>query len=70
MPAPTMSRPPAATLMLMPPPSVQSPQKGRGTVWAIEHRFNERSRDEFDDGGGMSISVAAGGRDMVGVDIL
>ena len=31
-----------------PPPSL----KGRGTVWAIEHRFNERSRSEFDDGWG------------------
>jgi DNA repair photolyase len=30
------------------PPAV----KGRGTVWAIEHRFNERSRSEFDDGWG------------------
>ena len=26
--------------------------KGRGTAWAIEHRFNERSRSEFDDGWG------------------
>jgi hypothetical protein len=38
---------PAATLMFVPPPV-----KGRGTVWAIEHRFNERSRSEFDDGWG------------------
>jgi DNA repair photolyase len=37
----------------MPPPSsVQAAVKGRGTVWAIEHRFNERSRQEFDDGWG------------------
>jgi len=39
---------PAATLMFAPPPA----QKGRGTVWAIEHRFTSQSRDEFDDGWG------------------
>ena len=32
-----------------PPPP---PTKGRGTVWAIEHRFAERSRSAFDDGWG------------------
>jgi DNA repair photolyase len=40
---------PSATLMFMPAPGAA---KGRGTVWAIEHRFNERSRAEFDDGWG------------------
>jgi DNA repair photolyase len=40
---------PSATLMFMPAPGAL---KGRGTVWAIEHRFNERSRAEFDDGWG------------------
>jgi DNA repair photolyase len=39
--------PPPATLMLAPSPGSQ---KGRGTVWAIEHRFNERQRSPFDDG--------------------
>ena len=29
-----------------------APAKGRGTVWAIEHRFNNCSRAEFDDGWG------------------
>jgi DNA repair photolyase len=40
---------PAATLMYSPQPSAV---KGRGTVWAIEHRFNALSRSEFDDGWG------------------
>ncbi len=40
---------PSATLMFMP---ASGAAKGRGTVWAIEHRFNERSRAEFDDGWG------------------
>ncbi len=52
MATPTTARPSAATLMFAPPPAAQNPQKGRGTVWAIEHRFNERSRGEFDDGWG------------------
>lgn len=40
--------PPAATLILASPPA----RKGRGTVWAIEHRFESRHRDSFDDGWG------------------
>jgi DNA repair photolyase len=49
-PAPRANRPvarpgPAATLML-------SPLKGRGTVWAIEHRFTTEVHVEFDDGWG------------------
>ncbi len=43
---------PAATLMLMRPPSGAAPAKGRGTVWAIEHRFSQATRQEFDDGWG------------------
>ena len=41
----------AATLML-------SPLKGRGTVWAIEHRFTSDAREEFDDGWGTLEQVA------------
>jgi DNA repair photolyase len=37
--------PPAATLMF-------APLKGRGTVWALEHRFATQQRSEFDDGWG------------------
>jgi DNA repair photolyase len=40
-----MPNTPAATLML-------APVKGRGTVWAIEHRFAEASREALDDGWG------------------
>jgi len=31
---------------------VYAPVKGRGTVWALEHRFNARQRESFDDGWG------------------
>jgi DNA repair photolyase len=41
----------AATLML-------APRKGRGTVWAIEHRFDGADRQAFDDGWG-SLEQAA-----------
>ena len=40
--------PPAATLMYAPIGAL----KGRGTVWALEHRFNTEQRSEFDDGWG------------------
>jgi DNA repair photolyase len=43
---------PNATLMLMRPPSGSGPLKGRGTVWAIEHRFSQDTRQELDDGWG------------------
>ena len=47
----------------MPPPLTQpredttaalvyAPRKGRGTVWAIEHRFTQASHEAFDDGWG------------------
>ena len=36
---------PAATLMF-------APAKGRGTVWALEHRFSSDRREAFDDGWG------------------
>ncbi len=45
-PKPDPTTPPATTL------TTSAPTKGRGTVWAIEHRFNERQRDGFDDGWG------------------
>ena len=38
--------------MFVPRRSAEAPAKGRGTVWAIEHRFSEHSRDDFDDGWG------------------
>ena len=33
--------------------------KGRGTVWALEHRFSTDSRTEFDDGWGTLEQAAA-----------
>jgi len=48
-PAPRAPLPtPPATLMYSP----QATRKGRGTVWAIEHRFSADTRQDFDDGWG------------------
>jgi DNA repair photolyase len=55
---------PAATLMLMRPPSGSAPGKGRGTVWAIEHRFSQDTRQEFDDGWG-TLEQAATAEQLV-----
>jgi hypothetical protein len=57
---------PSATLMLVPPSAV----KGRGTVWAIEHRFNEHSRSEFDDGWGTLEQAALEERQAPGTQVL
>ena len=43
---------PAATLVYMPRHGDGQAQKGRGTVWAIEHRFSQNARSDFDDGWG------------------
>ena len=43
---------PAATLVYMPRHGAGQAQKGRGTVWAIEHRFSQNARSDFDDGWG------------------
>ena len=40
---------PPATLLFVPPAAAL---KGRGTAWALEHRFNERQHTSFDDGWG------------------
>jgi DNA repair photolyase len=42
-------RPPISS---RPPPLQAAPVKGRGTVWAIEHRFSTDQRESFDDGWG------------------
>ena len=44
MPAPSPI-PDSATL-------VYAPRKGRGTMWALEHRFQPDRREAFDDGWG------------------
>jgi DNA repair photolyase len=46
---------PAATLMVAPVGAL----KGRGTVWALEHRFSRDSRAAFDDGWGTLEQAAA-----------
>jgi DNA repair photolyase len=46
---------PSATLMFMP---TASPVKGRGTVWAIEHRYTANSHQSFDDGWGTLVQAA------------
>ncbi|MDO9074763.1 MAG: PA0069 family radical SAM protein [Rubrivivax sp.] len=38
--------------MFVPRLGAEAPLKGRGTAWAIEHRFDERARGDFDDGWG------------------
>ncbi len=45
---------PAATLMYAPVGAL----KGRGTVWALEHRFTTDTRREFDDGWGTLAQAA------------
>ncbi len=45
-------RPPSATLVFVPA------HKGRGTAWAIEHRFSGERRDAFDDGWGTLEQLA------------
>ena len=40
-------------------PSAPVPVKGRGTPWAIEHRFTSQSADPFDDGWGTLEQAAA-----------
>jgi DNA repair photolyase len=42
------SEPPPATLVFMP----RAAHKGRGTAWAIEHRFTSEHHESFDDGWG------------------
>jgi hypothetical protein len=44
---PIQSRPPIQPLVPMPAPGAT---KGRGTAWAIEHRFTTRGGEDFDDG--------------------
>ncbi|MBX3641497.1 MAG: PA0069 family radical SAM protein [Rubrivivax sp.] len=34
------------------PPLVPAPQKGRGTVWALPHRFSSELKEDYDDGWG------------------
>jgi DNA repair photolyase len=42
--------PMTAAHAVAPATTLLAPIKGRGTTWAIEHRFNARTREPFDDG--------------------
>ena len=46
------------------------PLKGRGTVWAIEHRFSTDQRSEFDDGWGTLEQAATEERSAPGTQLL
>ena len=51
-----------ARLRALPGATVFAPRsavKGRGTVWAIEHRFTSESHEAFDDGWGTVIGQLA-----------
>ena len=48
VPATQLAAAPAATLVYMPAAAL----KGRGTAWAIEHRFTGQHHESFDDGWG------------------
>jgi len=39
--------------------AARAPQKGRGTVWAIEHRYSRQSSENFDDGWGTLEQAAS-----------
>lgn len=54
---------PAATLVL-------APLKGRGTAWAIEHRFSAEARSGFDDGWGTLDQAALEVRQAPGTQVI
>lgn len=62
-PAARAAQPPAATLVFAPP-------KGRGTVWAIEHRFAGDARSDFDDGWGTLDQAALEERQAPGTQVI
>ena len=57
------SQAPSATLVL-------APLKGRGTVWAIEHRFSQEARSDFDDGWGTLDQAALEERQAPGTLVI
>jgi DNA repair photolyase len=68
-----MSTKPAQTgSATAPPPAtlVYAPLKGRGTAWAIEHRFASRGRESFDDGWGTLEQAAQEERSAPGTRVL
>lgn len=61
-----MALPPSATLMYAPAGAL----KGRGTVWAIEHRFAAEDRSSFDDGWGTLEQAAQEEQAAPGTQVL
>jgi DNA repair photolyase len=57
---------PPATLMYAPLAAL----KGRGTVWALEHRFSADSRSDFDDGWGTLAQAAGESGPAPGTEVL
>lgn len=57
---PPSSAIPAATLVFVPRASAEQLLRGRGTAWAIEHRFSGQARSDFDDGWGTAAASRAG----------
>jgi DNA repair photolyase len=55
----TEPRPPVAAHPARPATLMLAPLKGRGTVWAIEHRFSPEQRESLDDGWGTLEQAAA-----------
>src|SRR5687767_6387715 len=49
---------PASSLLHALPLKAATPVKGRGTVWAIEHRFNTQLHSDYDDGWGTLDQIA------------
>ena len=47
-----------STVALQPVTLVRATPKGRGTVWALEHRFTSDERIDFDDGWGTLDQLA------------
>jgi DNA repair photolyase len=61
--AATAATPPAAAL-------TSAPLKGRGTVWAIEHRFSTALRSDFDDGWGTLDQAAQEDQQAPGTQVI
>ena len=57
---------PPVTLVFVPPQAF----KGRGTAWAIEHRFSRDAREDFDDGWGTLAQAASEETAAPGTQIL
>lgn len=61
---------PVHTLQAPPVTVMAGPAKGRGTAWAIEHRFQAHSGEAFDDGWGTLEQSAAEERVMPATQVL